>query len=335
MSAVQASPLCTIAIPVYHRMEKDLAFAAVESALTEWGPDVELLVIDDHTTDGTWEHLCRLVGDGRARLLRNEHNLGLFQNFNRCLDEAHGRYVRILCSDDVLEPGSLGVELEVIERHPDIALLTTRGRRVAADGAVLGLQATALPEGYYRGERAIAAVLRANVHTGYNSLNYPSGVLLRRAAADAAGRFRTDMRVSGDVEYFLRVLRQGGLGVLDHVGCRVTVHADQVGSRLSGQPFVVAEMFELVEGFHDVLNGQVDPGELRRGMGGLSIWQSLRSAMRGQPGLAAASLAMARQHGARAMDLAAGFAGFLTRRARWALRGPSAPGQVRPERALR
>ena len=334
MTTVHERPLCTIAIPVYHRMEKALAFAAVESALAEPREDIEIVVIDDHTTDGTWDRLQAIVRDDRARLLRNERNLGLFPNFNRCLDEARGRYVRILCSDDSLEPGSLGVELDVMERHGDMALLTTRGRRVSPDGDVVGLQATALVEGYYRGDRGITAVLRANAQTGYNALNYPSGVLLRKTAADAAGRFRTDIRVSGDVEYFLRVLRQGALGVLDRVGCRVTVHEDQVGSRHALEPLVVDELFQLVDEFRGVLNGHVSAGELRRSIGGLSMWQALRSTLQGDAALATANLRAARTHGADVMDLATGFAQLLGRRARWALRGPFAPHRVTPDRAL-
>jgi glycosyltransferase involved in cell wall biosynthesis len=334
VSTVLEAPICTIAIPVYHRMEKALAFAAVESALAEVREDVEIVVIDDHTTDGTWERLQAIIPEGRARLLRNERNLGLFQNFNRCLDESRGRYVRILCSDDALEPGSLRVELDVMERHHDMALLTTRGRRISRDGEVLGLQATTLAEGYYRGERGIAAVLRANAQTGYNALNYPSGVLLRKTAADAAGRFRTDMRISGDVEYFLRVLRHGGLGVLDRVGCRVTVHQDQVGSRHSLEPLVVAELFQLADEFGGVLNGHVSGGELRRSMAGLSMWQALRSAMRADAALATANLRTARSHGADMRDMATGFTRLLGRRLRWALRGPSAPDRVAPDRAL-
>ena len=220
------SPLCTIAIPVYHRREKSLAFAAIESALAEPRDDVEILVIDDFTTDGTWDELQRIT-DPRARMLRNERNVGLFANFNRCLDEARGQFVRILCSDDLLEPGSLDEELGIMTSHPDIALLSTRGLRVSPEGGVLGVQAAALPAGRYAGEVGIASVLRANLATGYNALNYPSGILLRKSSADAAGRFSLQMRMSGDVEYFLRVLREGALGVMARVGCRVTVHRDQ------------------------------------------------------------------------------------------------------------
>jgi glycosyltransferase involved in cell wall biosynthesis len=326
--------LCTIAIPVYHRMEKALAFAAVESALAEARADVEILVIDDHTTDGTWDRLTQVVDDPRARLLRNDRNLGLFQNFNRCLDEARGQYVRILCSDDTLEPGSLGDELTVMQRHPDIALLTTRGLRIAPDGRVLGVQAAALPEGCYRGDRGIAAVLRSNADTGYNSLNYPSGVLLRKAAADGAGRFRADMRMSGDVEYFLRVLQQGALGVLHRVGCRITVHPDQIGARLSVDPIVMQELFELLEEFRPILRGHDSESEVKRATAGLSSWLAVRAAVRGDLHSAIAHVQVARQHDAGTGEMIAGLARLLARRARWAVQGPFVAAALRPDETL-
>ena len=334
VSTRQSTPLCTIAIPVYHRMDSALAFAAVESALRERGRDIEILIVDDHTTDGTWERIRGLVTDDRARLLRNDRNLGLFQNFNRCLDQARGRYVRILCSDDVLEPGSLHAELAVMERHPDMALLTTRGLRVDPDGRVLGLQAGALPEGYYRGDRGIAAVLRANSDTGYNSLNYPSGVLLRRTAADAAGRFRIDMRMSADVEYFLRVIQHGALGVLNRIGCRITVHDDQVGSRLSREPVVLEELFALHRQFHSVLISHRTAAQVERGLAGLCVWQALQLARRGELRPAAVNLQAARTHGANAAMMTWGFLNVVAHRARWWLRGPSAVATLGPDKAL-
>ena len=328
-----STPLCTIAVPVYHRRSRALAFAAIESALAQPRSDVEILVIDDHTTDGTWDDVSR-IADPRARVLRNERNLGLFANFNRCLDESRGRYVRILCSDDVLEPGTLDDELAVMERHPEMALLSTRGLRVGADGRVLGLQAAALPEGWYSGRRGIAAVLRANAATGYNTLNYPSGVLLRRSAADAAGRFRTEMRMVGDIEYFLRVLQQGALGVLNRVGCRITVHADQVGSTLALEPLVMQELFGLADVFEEELGDGAVRRRVRAGTGGLSAWQALRATLGGDLRSAAAHLDVARRNHVGAVAMLTGFVGLLLRRSRWMLRGPFVPSGITPDRPL-
>ena len=329
----RGSPLCTVAIPVYHRRDKSLTFAAIESALAEPRDDLEILVIDDFTTDGTWDELQRIT-DPRARVLRNERNVGLFANFNRCLDEARGRFVRILCSDDVLEPGTLDAELAVMDRDPGMALLSTRGLRVAPDGSVLGTQAATLPEGRYSGSHGIAAVLRANLSTGYNALNYPSGILIRRSSADAAGRFSLQMRMSGDVEYFLRVLRGGALGVLNRIGCRVTVHPDQVGSRLALEPSTMQEQFSLVDTFQDCLDDDRARKNVRRWTGGLSLWLSLRAMLAGDPAAARAHILVARRNGTAVWEMASAFAQLLWRRLRWKINGPFVPGGATPDAPL-
>jgi len=327
------APLCTIAIPVYHRKNKSLALAAIESALAERRTDVEILVIDDCTTDGTWDML-RQISDPRARVLRNERNVGLFGNFNRCLDEARGQFVRILCSDDALEPGTLDDELAIMTSHADMALLTTRGLRVSPGGDVLGLQAAALPEGRYHGELAIAAVLRANLATGYNALNYPSGVLMRKSCVDAAGRFSTSMLVVGDVDYFLRLLRAGALGVVNRIGCRVTVHQDQVGSRLSLEPSTMQEQFSLLDAFEDCLADDRARSEVRRGAAGLCLWQALRSALAGDPTNARQNVAVARRNGTTTLEMSFAFARLLALRLRWRIRGPFVPGGAMPDGPL-
>jgi glycosyltransferase involved in cell wall biosynthesis len=327
------APLCTIAIPVYHRKVRSLALEAIESALAEPRDDIEILVIDDCTSDGTWDALQR-IRDPRARVLRNERNVGLFGNFNRCLEEARGEFVRILCSDDALEPGTLDDELAIMRSHPDMALLTTRGLRVSPSGEVLGLQAAALPEGRYRGELGIAAVLRANLATGYNALNYPSGILMRKSSVDAVGRFSTNMRVAGDVDYFLRLLRVGALGVVNRIGCRVTVHQDQVGSRLSLEPSAMQEQFTLLDSFEDYLGDDRARREVRRWAAGLSLWQALRGTLAGDVANTRAHLEVARRNGVTAWEMAYAFVRLLARRLRWRTRGPFVPDGTTPDAPL-
>lgn len=183
--------------------------------------------------------------DPRLRLVKNSSNIGLFGNFNRCLNLARGKYLRILCSDDRLVPNSLIRELEIMEEHPNVALLSTRGRRVDLTGRILGTQADHFQQGIYLGSQAIHAVLWFQAHYAYNPLNYPSGILLRREAAIKAGSFDTTMRMMGDVDFFLRMLEHGDLAVLDALGCDITIHTKQEGVRLTGDVAPMQELYLL------------------------------------------------------------------------------------------
>ena len=92
----------SVCLPVYNGAP--FVRQAVSSALAQTGVDLELLVIDNASTDSTVD-IVRELHDPRLRLLRNETNIGAGRNWSRCLTEARGDLVKILCADDWLYPG--------------------------------------------------------------------------------------------------------------------------------------------------------------------------------------------------------------------------------------
>lgn len=317
---MSAPPRCTIAIPVYARGDCRLNRLAIESALEHAPPDAELLVIDDASPGDVWAVL-QSYRDPRLRLVRNERNLGLFGNFNRCLELAAAPFVRILCTDDQLVADAVEVELALMERHPSAALVSTQGVRVGATGAVLGPQADHLEPGLYDGRDAIAGVLWFKAHYGLNPLNYPSGVLLRRSAILKAGGFDTQMRMAGDVDLFLRLLRHGDLVVTRSVGCLIAVHEEQEGTKLSRDARVVHEDFLMVERNADVLHAAGVYDATRRQFGGVALGLAQRCARAGDWSSARALLASGPSHGVSVPAMGVGLARLVGLRAMLRLRG--------------
>jgi Glycosyl transferase family 2 len=97
-------PFISVLMPAYNH--EGFVRLAVESVLTQTHADLELIVIDDASTDGTWEVLqsCR---DERMRCQRHDVNRGAHASLNEALAQARGEYVAILNSDDVYRPGRL------------------------------------------------------------------------------------------------------------------------------------------------------------------------------------------------------------------------------------
>jgi glycosyltransferase involved in cell wall biosynthesis len=102
-----------IIIPVYNRAT--LVREAIESALRA-APDVpvEVIVVDDASTDGTWDFL-RGLDDPRVRPFRMERNSGQSAARNRGLEVARGTYIKFLDSDDVLTPDHLSTEVRALQ----------------------------------------------------------------------------------------------------------------------------------------------------------------------------------------------------------------------------
>ena len=112
-----------IIIPVYNRaaLVREAIGSALEAAP---GLPVEIIVVDDASTDGTWESLAAYT-DPRIRCFRMESNSGQSAARNHGLDAARGTYIKFLDSDDILTPGHLAAEVQA---------LAASGAEIAASG---------------------------------------------------------------------------------------------------------------------------------------------------------------------------------------------------------
>src|SRR5262249_14542574 len=130
MTATSSEPL-TIAIPFY----KGHAYlrAAIESVLRQTSPNWKLVVCDDGPDPGTAE-LVASFADPRIRYLRNEHNLGMAGNWNRCLEVAETDLVDLLHNDDELLPNYVEVMLAAGQQFPDASAFFCRARVIDAAG---------------------------------------------------------------------------------------------------------------------------------------------------------------------------------------------------------
>lgn len=219
---------------------------AIASALDQDLPALEIIVVDNASSDGTWERVQKYAPRG-VKLHRNSRNIGLFGNFNRCLELARAPYVRLLGGDDALAPRCLGRELALMERHPEVAMLSTRGEFVDSVGRSMGRFAGELALGIYDGRRFAAEWLDYYVHYRRNPLNYPSGVLLRRTAVDSGVRFNERLKTAGDIDFFMSVLQHGNLAVDGALGCFVTRHEGQAHVQPNLDGTAMRELLALLE----------------------------------------------------------------------------------------
>ncbi len=266
----------SVLIPVFERRE--LVAAAIQSALAPDVDGLEVVAVDNHSQDGTWEVLQGLK-DPRLRCLRNDSNLGLFGNHNRCAAEATGEYVLFLGSDDRLEPGFLKHALAQLDAAPQAVLLSSRGRLIDREGRSQGTIADGFAPGRYQGASVPAAWFWHSVHYGENPLNYPSGVVFRASALRAALPFREDLGAPADIDLFLRVLRHGDLLVTAETGCAVMAHEGQEGRKARNE--VTRQQLALMDLFRAELEAAGVWNRVRRQSAALVFAALARTAMGG------------------------------------------------------
>ena len=117
----------TIAIPTYNRIEK-LKQCLSNAILESVDKDVEILVSDNCSTDGTQAYMNKIIKENsRINYMRNKENLGPDRNFLNCFNNAQGEYILLLGDDDFLLPGSVKSILDCIEENPVFIHLNSSG----------------------------------------------------------------------------------------------------------------------------------------------------------------------------------------------------------------
>jgi glycosyltransferase involved in cell wall biosynthesis len=121
------TPRVSILIPVHERAA--MLLEAARSALCQEFRDFELVIVDNHSTDATWEACERLAREHPAtvRVFRNSSNVGPVLNWKRCLDEARGELAHFLFSDDLVAPDFLSRLVRWMERD-DVAFVFSQAR---------------------------------------------------------------------------------------------------------------------------------------------------------------------------------------------------------------
>lgn len=133
------TPRVSVVIPTYNRA--DIITRAVDSVLAQTVDDIEVLIIDDGSTDGT-RALIEDIDDSRVRYLAHDTNRGVSAARNTGVEAGRGEYVAFLDSDDEWLPRKLERQLSALDGREegwigvycDVAStgLSTTGRIAAA-----------------------------------------------------------------------------------------------------------------------------------------------------------------------------------------------------------
>jgi glycosyltransferase involved in cell wall biosynthesis len=119
-----SEPLVSVLMPVYN--EESYVSEAIESVQNQSYSNWELIVVDDASTDNTYEMVRQYAdGDNRIQLLRNKVNKGIVETRNRLLEEIDDetRYIALCDGDDVMLPERLQTQARYLDANEDIVLV--------------------------------------------------------------------------------------------------------------------------------------------------------------------------------------------------------------------
>lgn len=182
-------PKVSVIIPTYNRLA--MLKEAVDSVLAQDFEDMELLVVDDGSTDGTAEEMEQY--GGRVKLLRQPENKGVSAARNKGILHARGKYIAFLDSDDLWVKGKLKIQTAFLQDNPHYPVCYTDEIWIRKGKRVNPMRKHAKYSGWIF-EKCLPLCIIS-----------PSSVMMKKALFSKVGLFDEALPVCEDYDFWLRI----------------------------------------------------------------------------------------------------------------------------------
>lgn len=199
----------------------------VASVLAQTGVALELVVVDDGSTDDTIARIDAIArNDARVRVIRLAHNAGLTAALIAGCEAARGDYIARQDADDLSLPGRLAAQAAWLDAHPTASMVSCHTR-------VLGLYGETVYE-----HRIAQHELRDGLLVGrngrYSGPTHHGSVMMRASAHRAVGGYRLPFVVAQDLDLWLRLAEVGEVGVVDMIGYAAQASPTGISAQRAG-----------------------------------------------------------------------------------------------------
>ena len=185
-------PLVSVVMPVCN--SEEYVSLAIESVLHQTYPDFEFIIVNDCSTDGSLAILEKWAKkDPRIILLKNKQRLGISGSRNAGLARAKGKLIMNMDHDDICHPGRMRLQVQYLERHPDVGIVGCDIDVINADGRVIGERC------FPKDDASIRKLLLQ-----YSPFTHPS-TMVRSEAYARAGKYDKGFEPADDYELYFRI----------------------------------------------------------------------------------------------------------------------------------
>ena len=231
-------PLVSVCVPTFNGYQ--YIAEALQSIEHQTYQNIEIIVSDDASTDGTLEILetFKNQADIPVHIFHHLPN-GIGANWNNCLKHASGKYIKFLFQDDVMLPGCLEEMISVFEQYPKVAMVASKRdfiieTRMKTDQinqwvATYGdLQAHMHlpPQDIHILDKAIFG-LPTFYASPLNKVGEPSVVMFKKDIISKVGYFDKNLKQILDYEYWYRILKKHPVAIINKPLVKFRLHQNQ------------------------------------------------------------------------------------------------------------
>jgi glycosyltransferase involved in cell wall biosynthesis len=254
------TPLVSICIPAYNQF--DYIAHTVQSAIHQNYNNKEIIIIDDNSMDGTWEKLQEFSNYKEVILIKNESNLGIGGNWNKCIEKASGDYIKFSLGDDIIYPGCIYEMVQVALKYRDAGLIFSSRDFLLSDLSPdkmninkirYLLELSKRQKTIFEISEQRNGILQGNeildmmFPTCMNIIGEPSNVLIKSNVFREVGFFDPSFKQLIDVEMWMRILKRYDVVFINKNLNAWRIHDEQATRKNEIGGWIVPELCMLYE----------------------------------------------------------------------------------------
>lgn len=232
-------PLISICVPAYNG--EYTVLKAVNSILSQTYKNIEVIVVDDCSPDNTYE-ILKSIKDQRLKLYKNDSNLGMVGNWNKCVSYATGQYVHMLHSDDILYQTCIEEKVNFLKKHlnDNVVIIFNSTQIINESDDILMVRRYKNNDLVVNGKLfALESLRKRNIY------GEPSNVLFDKKIFDQVGGFYNKLRYVTDWDLWIRMSLFGNIGYIDKILVKYRVSTTNVTSSLSVKQMMIDDQLML------------------------------------------------------------------------------------------
>lgn len=228
LSGREIPPQVSVIIPTYNRGQ--YIGESIRSVLTQSYADLEVIVVDDGSTDDT-EKIIDAIVDPRLHYIRQE-NRGRSNARNHALSLARGKYITFLDSDDLYLPNKIELQVDYLIKHPDVGMVYTSAYCINDGGDMLAHKYEATVSGHIYEQIAFFMPVTITLPT----------VMTFRDVMNHVGGFDENMHRFEDTDMWRRISKSYRIDAMPEYTCKLRTHDDN--SLLNQNPDQIASALD-------------------------------------------------------------------------------------------
>lgn len=250
-------PKVSVVVPSYNHAS--YISEALESVVQQNFKDVEMLILDDASSDGSVDAIQQFSDrhpDVILQFSRHESNQGGVITLNHLISMASGEYIALINSDDVWLPGKLERQVSYLDQHTEIGAVFTQATIVDENKQALTKESFLFSNVFIQKNRPRGSWLR-RFFFEQNCLCHPS-ILIRKSVYSQVGTYDPRFRQVPDLQMWVRLLKQVDLFLIEEPLVLLRWHASNTNQAISGNKNRgINELFYLYRDFFDDIPDEI------------------------------------------------------------------------------